>query len=79
VLHWIFLPFLILLIDAKRLQSYTVMCCTLSGANPIGARQRSALFSLFAALRQFFLTLRINWAQVVAKFFLQIQDGGPLK
>jgi hypothetical protein len=32
-----------------------------------------------SALHQFFPTLPIIWAQVVAKRFFEIQDGGPLK
>jgi hypothetical protein len=33
----------------------------------------------FSALHLFFPTLLIIWAQVAAKLFCEIQDGGPLK
>ncbi len=45
-----FLPDLILPIGAKGLQRNTMMCCTLSSASTIGARQFAALHKQFAAL-----------------------------
>jgi hypothetical protein len=44
------LPDLILPIGAKGLQRHTMMCCTLSSANTIGAKQCAALHKQFAAL-----------------------------
>jgi hypothetical protein len=58
-------------------------CYTLSSATPIGANtmflQIGKRHIPLLALHQFFHTLPIIWAQVVAKNVLQIQDGGPLK
>jgi hypothetical protein len=65
------LLYIILPIGAKGLLRHTVMCCTLSSVNTIGAKQCAALHKQFAVLHQFFPTLPIIWALVAEKRFLK--------
>jgi hypothetical protein len=55
----------------------------LSSATPIGANtmflQIGKRYISLSALHQFFHTLALMLAQVAAKHFCKIQDGGPLK
>jgi hypothetical protein len=44
------LPYIILPIGAKGLKRHTVMCCTLSSANTLGAKQCTTLHKKLAAL-----------------------------